>query len=49
MTPSKLPNGRNDRECDAAGPGMLASRAFWLGGAMSAGVWTLLLRVVVQS
>lgn len=26
--------------------GMLASRSFWIGGAMSAGFWTLLLLAV---
>ena len=33
-------------DMDEAGPGMLASRSFWIGGAMSAGLWTLLLLAV---
>jgi hypothetical protein len=35
-----------DIDIDEAGPGMLASRSFWIGGALSAGLWTLLLLAV---
>jgi hypothetical protein len=31
---------------DDEGPGMLASPGFWWGGAVSAGLWTLLLLAV---
>ncbi|MDB5954515.1 hypothetical protein [Ramlibacter sp.] len=49
MNPSRLPCGPDEYDFEPAGPGMLASRSFWVGGAVSAGIWTLLLLAVVPA
>jgi hypothetical protein len=37
-------HARARRTEDAEGPGLLASRAFWIGGACSVCVWVFILR-----
>jgi hypothetical protein len=49
MHASRLPRAEDEPDLQDAGPGMLLSRSFWLGGAMSAGIWTLLLLAAVQA
>ena len=49
MNPSKLPCGPDESDFEIPGTCMLASRSFWLGGAVSAGIWTLLLHAVFQA
>ena len=46
---SMPPRAGDEPDEQDAGPGMLLSRSFWLGGAMSAGVWTLLLLAAVRA
>ncbi len=46
MNASKLPCGWDEVDFEDAGPGMLVSSGFWIGGVMSAGFWSLLLLAV---
>ena len=49
MNPARLPCGPDESDFQPDGPGLLASRSFWFGGAVSAGLWSLLLRIAVQA
>ena len=49
MHASMPPRTQDQPDEQDAGPGMLLRRSFWLGGAMSAGIWTLLLLAAIPS
>ena len=49
VNPSKLPCGPDESDFELPGTCMLASRSFWVGGALSVGIWSILLHVALQA